>query len=303
MGAKSTLAPLPALPAGAERLSYESEGAKPLKSWLLLAALALLFADIIAVILLQRGGMEPRRTRAAAGAAGAAAAVVDRRSASRRRLHALQPRRRCTRSRRPGSCNRKRAAATRPTDERAIEATSKVTLGYVLTGDPRGRRDQPPGARRPRPPARGAHRGGARPPHGRQHPDRRDRVLSRCSTGRCCPTPKPLPEPALAKIDAYMKQGGLIVFDTQDYGRGTAAAAPSPGKARRRCSASSAQLDVPRLEPVPENHVLTKAFYLLRNFPGRWDGGQLWVEAQDETARARTASARRASPTASPRSS
>ena len=38
---------------------------------------------------------------------------------------------------------------------------------------------------------------------------------------------------------------------------------------------------MPRLEPVPENHVLTKAFYLLRNFPGRWDGGQLWVEALD----------------------
>ena len=23
----------------------------------------------------------------------------------------------------------------------------------------------------------------------------------------------------------------------------------------------------------------TKSFYLLRSFPGRWDGGQLWVEA------------------------
>jgi hypothetical protein len=43
------------------------------------------------------------------------------------------------------------------------------------------------------------------------------------------------------------------------------------------------KLDVPRLEPVPENHVLTKAFYLLRNFPGRWDGGQLWVEALDNS--------------------
>ena len=39
-------------------------------------------------------------------------------------------------------------------------------------------------------------------------------------------------------------------------------------------------LDIPRLEPVPEHHVLTKSFYLLRSFPGRWDGGQMWVESQ-----------------------
>jgi hypothetical protein len=32
---------------------------------------------------------------------------------------------------------------------------------------------------------------------------------------------------------------------------------------------------------VPEDHVLTKSFYLLQAFPGRWDGGQLWVEAQE----------------------
>ena len=31
------------------------------------------------------------------------------------------------------------------------------------------------------------------------------------------PDAKALPEATLAKIDAYMKQGGLIVFDTQDY--------------------------------------------------------------------------------------
>ncbi|HIN67519.1 MAG TPA: DUF4159 domain-containing protein, partial [Candidatus Obscuribacterales bacterium] len=39
------------------------------------------------------------------------------------------------------------------------------------------------------------------------------------------------------------------------------------------------------------NHVVTKSFYLMRGFPGRWDGGQLWVEAitesESETSRAR----------------
>jgi hypothetical protein len=30
---------------------------------------------------------------------------------------------------------------------------------------------------------------------------------------------------------------------------------------------------------VPRDHVLTKTFYLLRDFPGRFNSGQLWVEA------------------------
>ena len=38
-------------------------------------------------------------------------------------------------------------------------------------------------------------------------------------------------------------------------------------------------LDIPELEPVPRDHVLTKTFFLLRDFPGRFNSGQLWVEA------------------------
>ena len=30
--------------------------------------------------------------------------------------------------------------------------------------------------------------------------------------------------------------------------------------------------------------MLTKAFYLLQSFPGRWDNGDPWVEAQAEAA-------------------
>ena len=32
--------------------------------------------------------------------------------------------------------------------------------------------------------------------------------------------------------------------------------------------------------------MLTKSFYLLRSFPGRWDGGRLWVEADTGTSSA-----------------
>jgi hypothetical protein len=41
-------------------------------------------------------------------------------------------------------------------------------------------------------------------------------------------------------------------------------------------------LDVPALIEVPRDHVLTKAFYLLQDFPGRWVGGQVWVQQPDE---------------------
>ena len=34
-------------------------------------------------------------------------------------------------------------------------------------------------------------------------------------------------------------------------------------------------------EPVPPEHVLTKAFYLMESFPGRYDQGPLWVERAD----------------------
>ena len=129
LSAKTTLAPLPALPAGAQRMSYESEGARPLKSWLLLAALAFLFTDIIAVILLQRGGWSIGRPRPNAPAAAAAiAAVVVALGA----LLAGAPGANAQPAPEMASDNARSSAAM---DERAMEATSKVTLGYVLTGD------------------------------------------------------------------------------------------------------------------------------------------------------------------------
>ena len=90
---------------------------------------------------------------------------------------------------------------------------------------------------------------------------------------------KPSPQ-ALARIDAYMKQGGTVLFDTRDAvlaPPGPGGEARSPGMVELRTILSS--LDVPELEPVPRDHVLTKTFFLLRDFPGRFTSGQLWVEA------------------------
>ncbi len=90
---------------------------------------------------------------------------------------------------------------------------------------------------------------------------------------------KPSPQ-ALARIDTYMKQGGTVLFDTRDAvlaPPGPGGEARSPGMVELRSILSS--LDIPELEPVPRDHVLTKTFFLLHDFPGRFTSGQLWVEA------------------------
>jgi hypothetical protein len=91
--------------------------------------------------------------------------------------------------------------------------------------------------------------------------------------------PKPSQE-ALGRIDAYMKQGGTVLFDTRDAimaPPGPGGESRSPGMLALRQILSA--LDIPELEPVSKDHVLTKTFFLLRDFPGRFNTGQLWVEA------------------------
>jgi hypothetical protein len=92
-------------------------------------------------------------------------------------------------------------------------------------------------------------------------------------------TQKDLSPTALAKIDKYMKQGGTIFFDTRDQNlaMGSSGGRQGPGSATLRRMLGG--LDVPPLEPLAPEHVLTKTFYLLQDFPGRWIGGRVWVEA------------------------
>lgn len=90
-------------------------------------------------------------------------------------------------------------------------------------------------------------------------------------------TEKDLSDAAVAKIDQFMRNGGTILFDTRDSPIGGLGSAASPGEAVLRRLLG--KLDIPPLEPCPADHVLTKTFYLLKEFPGRWSGGQVWVEA------------------------
>lgn len=89
---------------------------------------------------------------------------------------------------------------------------------------------------------------------------------------------RPIPSPdMLRKLEAYMKGGGLVIFDTRDAmsarpGGGTT---PEGDQLKRMLQT----LDIPELETLPRDHVLTKTFYLLDGLVGRYDTGATWVEA------------------------
>jgi hypothetical protein len=85
---------------------------------------------------------------------------------------------------------------------------------------------------------------------------------------------------AVAALNEFMRQGGIILFDTRDEGSGEGYA-PGARAALRRITRD---LAVPPLAPVPEDHVLKRAFYLLTDLPGRFAGGTVWVARDSDRA-------------------
>ncbi|HYF07763.1 MAG TPA: DUF4159 domain-containing protein [Acetobacteraceae bacterium] len=91
----------------------------------------------------------------------------------------------------------------------------------------------------------------------------------------------PAPDaPAAAALNEFMRQGGIILFDTRDEGAGEGAAAGARAALRR----VTRELVIPPLAPVPEDHVLRRAFYLLNDLPGRYTGGPVWVARDQDRA-------------------
>jgi hypothetical protein len=89
-------------------------------------------------------------------------------------------------------------------------------------------------------------------------------------------SPQP-PQAAIVKTAAFMKQGGTIIFDTRDALSAQPNGVPTPEALWLRQLLKG--VDVPELEPVPPDHVVTKAFYLIDGFVGRYALGQTWIEA------------------------
>jgi hypothetical protein len=259
MATNAELAPIarPDTPLPVTEAAYAADQSQPLRGPLFAAALALMILDMLAVLWM--GGAFARRARtrrpAASAAAGALAAVALLVASS-------------------GGAD---AQDIRPEDQAAIDAITVTRVAYVVTGD--------------------------------SAVDSISRAgltgLSRFLTEKTALEPgdpvgvdiaqdelafypliywpidaaAAMPSPAaIARIDAYMQQGGTVLFDTRDqFSTGFGANDASP--ATQRLRDILATLNVPPLEPVPPDHVLTKAFFIMNEFPGRYSGSPLWVES------------------------
>lgn len=163
-----------------------------------------------------------------------------------------------------------------PLDPRILEATESVVLAHVISGD--GRVDEI---------AEAGLRGLSEALFRRTSVEPAAPMAVNPETDELAVFPflywpvietSPIPSPdAFTRLNRYLRSGGLILFDTRDAEIARLTTGTTP--AARRLQAIASGLDVPPLEPVPSDHVLTRTFYLLGDFPGRHTGATVWVEA------------------------
>ncbi|MFL5269454.1 MAG: DUF4159 domain-containing protein [Stellaceae bacterium] len=95
------------------------------------------------------------------------------------------------------------------------------------------------------------------------------------------PTQAPPSAQAVERINRYLETGGTILFDTRDA-NDQALGPLGGGASAQRLRRLLDGIKVPPLVPLPPDHVLTKSFYLMHDFPGRWNAGSLWVEPVED---------------------
>ncbi|MFN0113748.1 MAG: DUF4159 domain-containing protein [Paracoccaceae bacterium] len=234
----------PAWPAGVTVEGVVLEREMPLKGWCLAAGLAALLADILAALWLAG-----RLSRVRAGIAAALVGAF---------LFPLAA-----------------PPARAGDDTRLIEVAGNVILGHVVSGDAQVDRMAEAGmlglsevlylrtSVEPGPPVA-------------VDPETDELSVFTflywpVTAGQKAPSPG-----AYAKLNRYLRSGGMILFDTRDGDLAGFGGATPEG---RRLQALAAPLDIPPLEPMPPDHVLTRSFYLIQDFPGRHTGRAIWVEA------------------------
>ncbi len=249
-GGELATAALAALPGDAVARGYAAARARDLRPWLLAAALALAVADTLIALRLRGRLRAPFRRRAGALAAPLALVVPLVLSGD--------------------------AAAQALSDAEAAALTQQTRFAWVETGDAEIDRVSAEGLTglswvlR----ARTAVEAGA--PVG-VDPARDELAFFPLLYWPASAGQAPLDAAAIGRIDDYLRRGGLILFDTRD--RSPGADGETPGGARLRALLRG--LDIPPLRRVPGDHALTRAFYLLDRFPGRWTGGGIWVESHE----------------------
>lgn len=83
---------------------------------------------------------------------------------------------------------------------------------------------------------------------------------------------------AAGNLQDYIADGGIIVFDTRDGQFGSSQNTSTPGVRQLRLLTQSMQ--IPELADIPADNILTRSFYLLERFPGRYDAAKIWVEKE-----------------------
>jgi len=240
-------------PAGTVVEGLEMAQEQVLKGWFLSAALAALMIDILAALWISGKLSGLRRGMAAL-------AVV---------MLAL--------SAAPGvQAQEAPSDAVNPEEEAlALEATTAVVLGHVLTGD--GSLDRVAEAGLRGLGERLWERTSIEPEAPVGVDIERDELAFFPFLYWPVSTSQPLPSAnAYRKLNDYLRTGGMILFDTRDSDVARVGGNTPEALHLQRIAAG---LNIPPLEPVPVDHVLTRTFYLLQDFPGRYGGASVWVEA------------------------
>ncbi|WP_273759293.1 DUF4159 domain-containing protein [Bartonella sp. ML70XJBT.G] len=94
----------------------------------------------------------------------------------------------------------------------------------------------------------------------------------------------PLPtQKSLEKINRFMKHGGTILFDTRDQITTSLTLEDTATPATQKLRTILKGLNIPAIEPASTDHVITRSFYIMPDFPGLYRGSPLWVETSSST--------------------
>ncbi|MEM7423407.1 MAG: DUF4159 domain-containing protein, partial [Pseudomonadota bacterium] len=243
-GPETVLAPLPDPPATAVSETLGGSTPEHYGKWLLILAILLALSDIIATLFVS--GRLGSRT----GATGLAGALL---------LFVAVP------------ANDAFGQQRDPLPEGALASTAETTLGYIVTDDQRTDYKSERGmiglgnaltaktAIEPGPPVGVT-------------PGEDDLTFFAVLYWPLTENTVPGRE-ALDALSEYLRTGGLLIIDTQNGSSGFGRASAGTMRAIARA------LNLPPLAPVDGDHVLTRTFYLLNTFPGRWRGERIWAEA------------------------
>jgi hypothetical protein len=242
--------PIGALPTGIARATFAHKAETDIRPPLLVAALVLALVDLLIAYAL-RGVVRWPRRRVPPAAVGLALLAL------------LVP------------------AATRADDDFVVRATSELRLAYVRTGDDAvdaESRDGLLGLNQIL-----ARRTAVETAEPMAVDIENDELiffplLYWPVTGQQAqPSPR-----AVERINRYLSTGGTILFDTRDSAESTPGPFGNGAQSAERLKALVGGVKIPPLVPVPPDHVLTKSFYLMHEFPGRWNSGQVWVEPAED---------------------